>query len=482
MNAPVRRVAIAVLLLFGALFVNLNYVQVVEAHKLRHNPGNKRLLLQTFERQRGSMVVAGNAIAVSRPTPDKYKYQRSYPGGSLYEPVTGYFSLLYGSSALERAEDGVLSGEDDRLFVRRVSDLVTGRTPRGGDIVLTLNPDGQAAAFRLLGARRGAVVALDPHTGAILTMVSSPSYDPNVLSGHDTSRIQRAWAQLNANPGRPLVNRALNETFPIGSTMKVIISAAALQSGYTPTTMIDSPRTYTPPQTSRPLPNYEGEVCSPSGHQQLIDALTVSCNTAFAELGVNLGADKIRAQAAQFGVTEGGLSVPMPVATSQLGDLADPPKVAQSSIGQRDVRFTPLQEAMVAAAVANDGVLEKPYLVQEIRAPGFATLDRTQPTVMHRPMPPDVAAELQAMMRSVVEKGTGTAAQIPGMSVGGKTGTAQNAGPDHGWFIGFAGAANEQPRVAIAVILQNAGHGGSRDASVIAGKVMAAILASPGGR
>jgi len=345
------------------------------------------------------MVVAGNAIAVSRPTTDKYKYQRSYPGGSLYEPVTGYFSLLYGSSALERAEDGVLSGEDDRLFVRRVSDLVTGRTPRGGDLVLTLNPDGQAAAFRLLGARRGAVVALDPHTGAILTMVSSPSYDPNVLSSHDTSRIQRAWAQLNANPGRPLVNRALNETFPIGSTMKVIISAAALQSGYTPTTMIDSPRTYTPPQTSRPLPNYEGEVCSSSGHQQLIDALTVSCNTAFAELGVKLGADKIRAQAALFGVGDGGLTVPMSVSTSQLGDLADPPKVAQSSIGQRDVRFTPLQEAMVAAAVANDGVLEKPYLIQEIRAPGFATLDRAQPTVLHRPMPPDVAAELQLMMR-----------------------------------------------------------------------------------
>ncbi len=481
MNTPVRRVAIAVLVLFAALFVNLNYVQVVEANRLRRNSGNQRLLLQTYERQRGSIVVGDTAIATSTPTKDRYKYLRTYPGGALYAPVSGYYSLIYGSSAIERAEDGVLSGDDDRLFARRISDLVTGRSPRGGNVVLTLNPAGQAAAARLLGGRRGSVVALDPRTGAILTMVSSPSYDPGPLASHDNARIKAAWTAINATRGRPLVDRAINETYPVGSTMKVIIATVALQNGYRSDTLIDSPRTYTPPQTTRALPNYEGEVCSPSGRQRLIDALTVSCNTAFAKLGVTLGADKIRAQAALFGVGEPGLSVPIAVSTSEVGPLADPPQVAQSSIGQRDVRFTPLQNAMVAAAVADNGVLYRPYLVKEIQAPDFTSLQRATPRVLHRPMPPAIAAELQTMMRSVVEKGTGKAAQIPGYVVAGKTGTAQNAGADHGWFIGFAGKEGQSPPVAIAVVLENAGHGGSRDASTIAGKVMAAILASPGG-
>ena len=480
MNAPVRKVAVAVLVLFAALFVNLNYVQVVEANKLRRNPSNQRLLLQTYERQRGTIVVGDTAIAASTATQDRYKYLRSYPGRALYAPVTGYYSLVYGSAAMEHAQDSVLSGEDDRLFVRRISDLVTGRSPRGGNVVLTLDPAGQAAAARLLGRQRGSVVALDPRSGAILTMVTSPSYDPNALAGHDLARVKAAWAAIKATPGRPLVNRAVQETYPIGSTMKVIISAAALQHGYRPDTTIDSPRTYTPPQTSRPLPNYEGEVCSGSGRQKLIDALTVSCNTAFAKLGVTLGADRIRAQAALFGVGEAALKLPLSVSTSELGALADPPQVAQSSIGQRDVRFTPLQNAMVAAAVANAGVLERPYLVKEIQAPDFTSLERAQPAELHRPMPPDVAAELQTMMRSVVDRGTGTAAQIPGYVVGGKTGTAQNAGPDHGWFIGFAGKEGQAPPVAIAVVLENAGRGGSRAAATIAGKVMAAILASSG--
>jgi peptidoglycan glycosyltransferase len=332
----------------------------------------------------------------------------------------------------------------------------------------------------LLGSQRGSVVALDPRTGAILTMVTSPSYDPTPLASHDNAKITAAWKRINSTPGRPLLNRAINETYSIGSTMKVIISAVALQNGYRPTTVVDSPVTYTPPQTSRPLPNYEGEVCSGSGRQQLIEALTVSCNTAFAKLGVTLGGDKIREQAKLFGVGEPGLAIPMAVSTSEVGAMADPPQVAQSSIGQRDVRFTPLQNAMVAAAVANGGVLNRPYLVKEIQAPDFTSLQRTDPSELHRPMPADVAAELQTMMRSVVEKGTGTAARIPGYVVAGKTGTAQNAGPDHGWFIGFAGKDGQPPPVAIAVVLENAGRGGSRNASAIAGKVMAALLAAPG--
>jgi len=483
-NAPVRRVAVAVLVMFGLLFVNLNYVQFVQADKLRRNDGNKRLLLQTYDRQRGSIVVNGKAVAVSIATNDKLKYLRTYPGGPTYAHVTGYYSLVYGSSAIEKAEDSVLSGDDDRLLIRRVSDLITkGRTPRGGDAVLTLNADAQAMATSLLRGRRGSVVAMDPRSGAILTMVSSPTYDPGPLASHDVAKIRAAWTPLASNLQKPLLNRAIQETYSIGSTMKVIISATALQNGYTPSTQIPAPRTYTPPQTSVPLPNYDGTTCSGTGHQTLADALRVSCNTAFAGLGVKLGADKIKAQAAQFGVGD-KLSIPMRVAVSDLGQLADPPQVAQSSIGQRDVRLTPLQNCMVAAAVANNGTLNTPYLVQELDAPGFQPIFRASPTVLHHPMPADVASQLQGMMVGVVDSGTGTQAKVPGFVVGGKTGTAQNGNgsPDHGWFIGFAGKEGEAPPIAIAVVLEQAGRGGSHDASLIAGKVMKAYLDSPAAR
>ncbi|MEP6696252.1 MAG: penicillin-binding transpeptidase domain-containing protein [Pseudonocardiales bacterium] len=479
MNAPVRRVSVAVLVLFALLFVNLNYVQFVQADKLRRNDGNKRLLLQTYDRQRGSIVVDGKAIAASIATNDKLKYLRTYPGGPIYAHITGYYSLVYGSSAIEHAEDPVLTGDDDRLLVRRVSDLITtGRTPRGGDVVLTLNPEAQTAAANMLRGRRGSVVAIDPRSGAILTMVSSPTYDPGPLASHDVARIKAAWTPLANDPKKPLLNRAVQETYSIGSTMKVIISTVALQNGYSPDTEIPAPRTYTPPLTSVPLPNYDGTSCSGSGKQTLADALRVSCNTAFAGLGVKLGADKIKAQAAQFGVGD-KLDIPMRVAVSDTGALADPPQIAQSSIGQRDIRFTPLQNCMVAAAVANNGTLNKPYLIQELDAPGLQPIERATPTVLHRPMSPSVASQLQGMMVGVIENGTGKLARIPGYVVGGKTGTAQNAGPDHGWFIGFAGKEGQAPPIAIAVVLEQAGRGGSHDASLIAGKVMQAYLGSP---
>ncbi len=481
MNAPVRRVAVAVLVLFALLFVNLNYVQFVEADKLRRNDGNRRILLQTYNRQRGSIVVNGKAIAVSVATRDKLKFLRTYPGGPSYADVTGYYSQIYGSTGIEKAEDAVLSGDDDRLLIRRVNDLVTGRTPRGGDVLLTLNPDTQAVAASLLKGRRGSVVALDPRSGAILAMVSSPTYDPGPLASHDQSVIRAAWLPLSHDPHKPLLNRGIQETYPIGSTMKVMISAAALQDGYRPDTVIPAPRTYTPPQTTRPLPNYDGDTCSRSGHQTLIDALTVSCNTAFAQLGVKLGADRIREQARQFGVGD-QLKIPMSVAPSDIGALADPPQIAQSSIGQRDVRLTPLQNCMVAAAVANNGVLYRPYLIGEIEGPGFTPIERATPTVLHTPMPAEVASQLQTMMVSVVEKGTGKQAKISGYVVGGKTGTAQNSGPDHGWFIGFAGKQGEAPPIAVAVVLEQAGRGGSHDASRIAGKVMKAYFDSPSAR
>jgi len=480
-NAPLRRVALVVLALFGLLFLNLNYVQVVEANKLKDNPLNRRVLLQAYERQRGDIVVDGRAVATSKATTDKLKYLRTYPGGAEYAPVTGFYSLIYGSTGIERAEDSLLSGNDDRLFARRISDLVTGRTPRGGNVVLTLSAAVQSAAYQALSGQKGAVVALNPQTGAILAMASSPSYDPNPLSSHDPTVIRQAWQKYQSDPAQPMLNRTISQTLPPGSTFKIVVTTAALENGLQPSSVIPAPLTYTPPQTTVAIPNYEGTSCPGGGQTTLIEALTVSCNTAYAHLGVTLGADKIKAAAAQFGIGDPNLTVPMRVAASGLGPMSDPPSVAQSSIGQRDVRLTPLQDAMVAAAVANNGRLMKPYLVKEVTAPNLTTLSSTQPTVYKDALTPQIAGEITQMMRSVVDKGTGQNARIPGYVVGGKTGTAQNGGPDHGWFIGFAGKPGQAPTVAIAVVLENAGTGGSARATTLAGQIMRTALTAPGG-
>jgi penicillin-binding protein A len=480
-NAPLRRVAIAVFVLFGLLFANLNYVQFVQGDELRDDPTNKRVQLQEYDRQRGSIVVDGAAIATSTETTDRLKYLRGYPARGLYSHVTGYQSPLFGTAGIERTEDAVLSGDDDRLFVRRVSDIITGRQPRGGNVVLTLDRQVQQAAFEALGGRKGAVVALDPKTGRILGLVSGPTFDPNPLAAHENSTQQKAWAALNADPDKPLLNRALRQTYPPGSTFKVIVSAAALKDGMTADTRVDSPLQFTPPQTTKFIQNFDGSSCG-GDTVTLKRALTVSCNTAYAKLGVELGAEKVTNMAREFGFEQEGLSVPLAVSTSRLGDIPDPPALAQSSIGQRDVRMTPLQGAMMAAAVANNGSLMKPYLVQEVQAPDRSTLDSTRPKEQSQPLSPEQAAQLQEMMVSVVENGTGRRAQIDRVEVGGKTGTAEDGAErqDHSWFIGFA-IVDGVPVGAVAVVLENAGTSSAPTAEV-AGDVLKRIVATRGDR
>jgi peptidoglycan glycosyltransferase len=480
-NAPLRRVAMAVFVLFTLLFVNLNYVQVVKGGEYRNHEKNRRVLLQAYERQRGMIVVDGRAIAHSRATGGELKFERRYPAPLLYSPVTGYKSLKYGDSGIEQAEEPVLSGDDDRLFVRRVSDIVTGRRPVGGNVQLTLRRAVQEAAYDALGARRGAVVALEPTTGKILALVSRPSYDPNPLASHDLAEETRAWDRLNSDPQKPMLNRALRETYPPGSTFKVVVSAAALANGYTPSSRIPAPRSYTAPGTRTPIRNFAGTSCT-SDPSSLIAALTVSCNTAFAQLGVRLGADEIRKQARAFGFDQKAPATPLPAVDSTVGPMADAPSLAQSSIGQRNVRATPLQAAMIAAGVANNGVVMTPYLVQKITAPDLSPLDTTPEKEFSRATTPEVAAQLQEMMVSVVERGTGTAARVSGVRVGGKTGTAENGGGrrDTLWFIGFA-MKDGEPVAAVAVVLDQAG-GSSAKASQIAGTVLEAAVSAQGGK
>jgi peptidoglycan glycosyltransferase len=484
-NRPVRRVAIAMLVLFGLLIANANYVQVFQGSSLRADPGNTRVLLDEYERQRGTLVVDGRAVAQSDPTDDKLKYLRKYPGRATYAPVTGFYSLIYGATGMEQAENGFLAGSDNRLFTQRLSALLTGRDPRGGNIVLTLNRRAQEAAVRGLGNRRGAVVALDAKTGAILAMASAPSYDPNLVSSHDPGDIRAAYNKLERDPDDPLLNRAVNQRYPPGSTFKVITAAAALQNGRNPDSQVDCPQTYVPPQTTRAIPNFANEPCS-GARVTLQQALTQSYNTAFAKIGVELGAGELRRVAADFGIDGKSSTVPLRLSASSIGELPDPPAVAQSAIGQRDVALTPLQAAMIASAVANNGVLMKPHLVRELQGPDLSAVQVTEPEELSTAVSPEVAGQLAQMMRSVVDNGTGRAARINNVPVAGKTGTAQNVPgrPPHAWFIGFAGQGERQ--VAVSVIIENGGNSGSETtggeaAAPVARDVMAAVL-GVGGR
>ena len=486
MNKPLRRVAYACLALIGILLVQANYLQVVKASAYRDDPRNGRVLLRTYDRERGPIAVGNGkdrqAIASSRETTDALKYLRTYAAGPVYAPVTGFYSLVYGATGTERLQDRVLSGEDDRLFVRRFSDAITGQAPQGGSIMLTINPAAQQAAYDALAGRRGAAVALDPRTGAVLALVSSPSYDPSVLSSHDPAAIRKAYAALTKDPANPMLDRAINQTYPPGSTFKLITAAAALSTGtYTPDSRIASPTLLQLPQTSASLRNFGGESCGDGKTSTLADALRISCNTAFAQLGLDLGAPAVRSQAAAFGFGETDLFVPQKISRSSYPDVLSPPQIAQSAIGQYDVQVTPLQMAMVVAGIANQGRVMTPYLVNEVQAPDFSRLDLAQPKNYREAVSPQVAAQLTAMMELVVASGTGTAAQLPGIRVAGKTGTAEHAVgvPPHAWFVGFAPA--QDPQIAVAVIVEDGGLAGSeatggRVAAPIAKAIFQAVL------
>jgi penicillin-binding protein A len=480
-NAPLRRVAISVLVLFTLLIINVNYIQVVRSEELRSDTGNTRVLAEEYDRERGSIVVAGTEVAMSTATDDRLTYLRQYPQGPLYAPVTGYYSVIYGNSQTERASNEVLAGSDPRLIVRRLADLFTGRDPSGGDVVLTLDPAVQEAAMAGLEGVTGAVVALDPSSGAVLGMASTPTYDPNLLSSHDPQAIRAYWDELNQADRDPRLNRAIGDNYPPGSVFKVIVSAAALSDGYTPDSVVPAPDTLTLPGTSTELENFGGSSCSSSGEQSLIDALTVSCNTAFAQLGIDLGEDRVRQMAEAFGMDGEEREIPLDVAASGVGDMENDAQLGVSSIGQQDVRMTPLQAAMVAAAVANDGSLMAPYVVSQLRAPDLSVIDETDAVELGQPVTSEVADQLTEMMTSVVENGSGRAARIPGVTVAGKTGTAEvgTDAPDHNWFIGFAPA--DDPQIAVAVFVANGGGTGGDVSAPIAREVMQAHLEGQGG-
>ena len=479
MNTPIRRLSFIVALLFGALLISTTWIQFVQAKDLDNRPGNRRTLLESYSRERGTILVGGSPVAKSVAVKGDLKYVRTYPSGKLYSQVTGYYSFVFGAGGgLEGAENALLSGQADKLFYRRMVDLVSGKVPSGASLELTINPKAQQAADKALGNQRGAVVALDPRTGAILAMVSHPQYDPTTLSSHNLDAVEAAWKDLNADPGRPAVNRAIaGDLYPPGSTFKLITAAAALSSGkFTEESQIPGPATLDLPLTTTNLPNDDRRPCGPGNKTTLTHALEISCNPAVGSLGLSLGADKLRDQAAKFGFGD-TLRVPMRVTPSIVPAQLNAPQTAQAAIGQYEVRVTPMQMAMVSAAIANKGIAMRPYLVKDTRNSNLDIITSAQPEQLSQAVSPDVAAALTRMMVTVVKSGTGTAAQIPGIAVAGKTGTAENGEdangkqrPPHAWFTTFAPADN--PTIAVAVVVEDGGDAGDEAAG---GKVAAPI-------
>lgn len=479
----IRRAAAFCLLLLVALMANAARIQLFEADELNSNAANRRTTIDRYDQPRGNILVGDEPVTGSKNTGEQLAYERTYRHGPLYAPVTGYASQTYGTTLLENAEDDILSGTASILAPLPLwGDITRSRQP-GGDVVTTVKDSVQRAAYEGLAGRRGAVAALDPATGRILALVSSPSYDPEVLSGTGSS-VTDAWARLNRSASQPMLNRAIRQTYPPGSAFKIVTAAAALDDGLVtdPDAETDTPSPYVLPGTSTTLPN-EARGCEKAS---LAEAIRVSCNTVMAHLGVEVGLDGILDAAGRFGFNDSDLKIPSGVARSNVDTDMSDDQLALSSIGQFDTTATPLQMAMVASAVANGGDLRRPHLVDRTTDDDGATVGRQGSDSYRQAMSPATAVQLQRMMVDVVENGTGTNAAIDGVTVGGKTGTAQhgidNSGTPYAWFISWAQAPGSgRPAVAVAVVVEDASANradisGGGSAAPIARAVMEAAL------
>ncbi|OAH11865.1 peptidoglycan D,D-transpeptidase FtsI family protein [Streptomyces jeddahensis] len=470
MNKPLRRIAIFCGLLVLALLIRDNWLQYVQADALQSNEKNRRVAIERYAAPRGDIIVDGKSITDSvTTTGTDFKYKRTYKDGEMWAPVTGFASQIVGTSQLEGIEDGILTGNDDRLFFRNTLDMITGKQKEGGNVVTTLDAAAQKAAFEGLGSKKGAVAAIDPSTGAILALASTPSYDPSVFAGlNDGDKFK----ELEKDADKPMLNRALRETYPPGSTFKVVTAAAALENGKVTDidAKTDSPDPWPLPLSTNNLTNEHG-ACE---NASLRVALRDSCNTVFGKLSDDVGNKKMIEEAEKFGFNEEQF-VPVRAVESVYPE-DNRPQNAMAGIGQASNRATPLQMAMVAAAVANDGVLMQPYMVDQLTAPNLDVISKTEPKELSEPISKENAQKLQSMMETVVSEGTGTNAQIPGVKVGGKTGTAQhglnNSEKPYAWFISYAKTSEGSP-VAVAVVVED----GSANRADISGGGLAAPIA-----
>jgi penicillin-binding protein A len=455
MNKTIRRASVFALLLVFALLIRATWVQFYEARALADDTDNRRNAIETYSEPLGNIIVAGKAVTGSAATTSgDLRYKRTYTDGKLYAAVTGYASQSYAPTQLEGIYADLLNGTDSRL--KTVMDTVTEKRADPGDVITTIEPDVQKAAYDALGDKKGAAVAIDPATGRILAVVSTPSYDPSSLTSANTAGT--AWKQLNADPDKPLVNRALRQPLAPGSTFKLVVAAAALEDGlYTSVDeRTDSADPYTLPGTRRVLENENRS--APCENASIRVALQYSCNNVFAHMAVQLGQDKLKAMADRFGFDDDSQDVPVRAYASVYPSGMDASSTALTGIGQFDVTATPLQMAMVSAALANGGKLVSPHMVEQITNGGGDVLQDYDNATTTQVVSASTAEQLRSAMRTVVEKGTGTNALIDGVTVGGKTGTAQNgennSNAPYAWFTSYGKSDSSGEQVAVAVVVE----------------------------
>src|SRR4051812_7122458 len=453
MDRQIRRVGVVLMGLFVLLFAQLNWLQVFHRDALANDPRNTRVAVKDFSRARGQIVSAdGTVLAKSIPSDDAFERLRQYPTGDLFGHITGFFSFSYGATGVERAYRDELAGRD--LGIRNLKDVLVDRTVTG-DVHLTVDKNLQQLARDQLGNKRGSVVVLDAATGGVLAMWSYPSFDPNPLAAHDQKQVQNTYGLLNASPAKPMQAKAYQETFAPGSTFKIVTSATAIERNpevaakvYPPTKILDLP------QTNAGLPNFGGSTCGGG----IADLLRVSCNTGFAQMGLDLGADALHDEASDFGFNDRP-PIDLPAAARSVFPDAgsfkkDLPGLAKSAIGQESVRATPLQMALIAAGVTNGGSIMKPHVMAEVLDSDGNQVKAYEPSEWKRATTAESAAQLRDLMLNVVANGTGKRAQVPNATIGGKTGTAQTVGDNaHAWFIGFGEANNR--KIAVSVIVES---------------------------
>lgn len=483
MTRELKRLSIIMVVMFFGLFGATSWIQVVQAQTLAENPENRRTLYDSFEVQRGSIIAGDEVIASSVPIDDIYSWQRQYADAPMWAPVTGYINpVLQSATGIEQAMNRELSGTASSQFLSRVDQIITGQPPRGSNVLLTLDPEVQRVAADALGTYQGAVVAIEPSTGRVLAMVTSPSYDTNTLAVHDSAAVNTTYDELLNAAVDPLANRTIDTLNPPGSTFKLVVASAALASGkFTPDSTFANPSSYVLPGTSTAIHNFDGNTCGPGDQVSLATALRLSCNIPMAQLAVALGDDAIRDEAKKYGFNT-RFDIPLAVSASNYpeGSLSDD-QTAQTGYGQLDVKATPLQIAMVSAGIANHGIVMNPRMVDRVVAPDLTVQQTFENTEFGRALSEQDAATMTSLMIANVSNGAASGARIEGVDVAGKTGTAEHGPGDPYtlWFTGFAPA--DDPTVAVAVMIEDGGGLGQSGtsngiAAPIAKKVIEAVL------
>lgn len=484
MNQAIRHSWVAAIAMFALIFGAISYVQVVGADELKDNPWNKRAILQTYCNDRGSIIVGGTPVAESvESNSETCKFQRTYTQPELYAGLTGYFSQNYGATGLEQSMGAELAGNSDQLFLDRVGQLFLGNQPKGASVELTVDPAIQKLAYDLIpDGQRGSIVVTNPKTGAILAMVSKPSYNPNLVATQDPAAESANINELVKVPGINLNQNVSGPTGALlapGSVFKLVDTAAALASGkYNKDSVLPNPAEMPFDGIQYKLPNYAGGNCYTKDTATFAFALQQSCNTPFASIALDLGRNAIADQAKKFGFGEDvGDQLKLGHAQGNVfPDNLDAPGLAQSAIGQKDVRVTPLQVNMMTNAIANGGVQMAPSLIKTLRSPDLRVIDEPQPQQLRTSTTPEIAKQITDWMASVVTDGIAKTAAVPGVQVAGKTGTAElGNGTNNSWFTGFAPADN--PKVSVTIVMEGVDiYTGAKLTSPNAKKIFEAVL------